>query len=181
MKRSEARALREGISPQERRLLSARIAEAILRWPVYRQARCVMAYASYGAEAQTRALLRDILASDKTLALPRCQGNGVMQARRVTDLAALIPGAYGILEPGPDAPVLAPEAIDLILVPGLCFDRQGNRTGHGAGYYDRFLAGYGGETCGLAFEAQVVEKIAAKAHDVPVRALATEKGIWIIN
>lgn len=181
MTRDEARAAREAIPPDVRRRLSARIVRAVLDWPVYQAAGTVMAYASYGAEAETGALLADILASGRTLALPRCAGGGVMDARRVTDLAVLMPGAYGIGEPGGDAQRIAPDAIDLILVPGLCFDPRGNRIGHGAGYYDRYLAACRGPTCGLAFAAQVVPALTPKPHDIPVGALATEHGIIIIG
>lgn len=103
-----------------------------------------------------------------------------MTAMRVTDLGACVPGVYGIPEPPEGAEVADPAEIDLIFAPGLAFDRRGNRVGHGAGYYDRYLAGYGGMVCGVCFAAQVVEDLSPAPHDVPVGALATEAGVQLI-
>lgn len=169
--------MREAIAPAERTAASRQIMEHILRWGPYQRADSVMAYASVGAEVETGRLLAAILASGKQLLLPKCLGNGKMIACAIKSLAECVPGWYDILEPPSGAKEMPPQQIDLILAPGLLFDCAGNRMGQGGGYYDRFLVGYAGMTCGLAFAAQVVRQLQAQPHDQPVGALATETGI----
>lgn len=88
------------------------------------------------------------------------------------------PGPMGIREPiqGPPLPIAE---IDLVLVPGLGFDEQGNRLGRGRGFYDRFLshADFQGVTCAFALERQVVEHVPHDAHDVRVQMLVTEERV----
>lgn len=178
MTRDEARALRGSLPEAARRAWSARIMAAILDWNAYARSRTVMAYASIGSEVQTHALLREIALQGKRLVLPRCAGRGMMDAAPCDDLTRMAKGRYGILEPPGDARAVPRDEIDLILVPGLLFDRWGARLGQGAGYYDRYLAGYAGMTCGVAFAAQVLDRrLAVQPHDVPVRAIVTERGL----
>lgn len=92
-----------------------------------------------------------------------------------TDVA---PGAFGIREPiSPQAWPL--EEIDLVIVPALAFDREGNRLGRGGGYYDRFL----GDSrlrairCGICFDEQIVEDVPCDDHDVPMDMLVSEREV----
>lgn len=179
MTRRQARKIRDTIPQEIRRAKSNDIQSHLLAWEVFARADTVMAYVSYGSEVETAALLSAILRAGKRLALPVSQEGGILLARAVEAPDDLRPGRLGILEPTAAMPPLAPEAIDLILTPGLCFDWQGFRLGQGGGYYDRYLAGYAGMTCGLAFSEQVVPSLAVRPHDMPVRALATEHGIQI--
>lgn len=180
MTRDEARALRLSLSKEDRGIWSRMIREHVLSWEGFVRARTVMAYVSVGSEVDTRPLLAHILKSGKRLALPRCEGQGIMTARAVLDLDDLIPGALNIPAPGPYAAILEKAGIDLILVPGLLFDGAGNRLGQGAGYYDRYLADYDGLTCALAYGAQVIGRLETQPHDMPVRALATEDGLRVL-
>lgn len=176
MTRDEARALRMAVPGETRGAWSRDIARHVLAWPAYRKARTVMAYVSIGSEVETDELLQAVLADGKRLALPRCEGNGIMHAKEAQSLDVLRRGTLGILEPPQDAPTVRRADIGLVLVPGVVFDRQGNRMGQGAGYYDRFLSGFEGMTCGLAYSVQVVDNLLPKPHDIPVRALVTECG-----
>lgn len=92
---------------------------------------------------------------------------------RLTDLTS---GSFGIWEPAANpARLVAPDAFDLVLVPGLAFDLDGGRLGRGAGFYDRFLATLSKKTrfVGVALDEQLVEKTPRDAFDLPVDALAT--------
>lgn len=177
--RTQARAARRALTADERREKSEKIAAHVLAWPAFEQAETVMAYASTGCEVETRELLSRILSRGKRLLLPRCARGGAMDAAPVTDLAALAPGLLGILEPQTQA--IDPMEIDLILVPGLAFDACGNRLGQGGGYYDRFLRRVTAMTLGLAFHAQMSERLVTAPHDVPVDAVATESGIVVFR
>ena len=91
----------------------------------------------------------------------------------------LKPGSYGILEPKKDClKWVSPMDINLIIVPGVGFDKKGNRLGHGEGYYDRLLSKpFGTLSIGLAFEIQIIEDIPIDTHDQPVDILITEKRV----
>lgn len=85
-------------------------------------------------------------------------------------------GAFDIPEPAGGDPV-APDRVDLALVPGLAFDRAGHRVGFGGGYYDRWLLGLSGTSLGLCHAEQVVEEVPAAPLDVAVDAVATDEGV----
>ena len=143
----------------------------------FRQAKTVMAYAAIPPEVNLSPVLEEILAAGKTLALPRCEEDGMMTAQRVCNFNQLISGAYGIPEPKPDAPVVSAAEIDLILVPGLAFDRTGRRLGRGKGYYDRFLVDFCGKTMGIC--GQLMPAVPVEQHDITMDAVATDHGIII--
>lgn len=102
-----------------------------------------------------------------------------MSFHLVTNLSTLSHGAFGILEPNPQKhPPVLPEDIDLVLVPGLAYDLQGNRLGQGNGYYDRFLEKIPTTpTIGIAYGVQLLHCIPSEPHDREVAYLATERGI----
>lgn len=113
----------------------------------------------------------------KRLALPLMSGVS-LSPRWVESEADLVAGSFGIREPRASAP-LAGDRFDLILVPGVAFDRSGGRLGRGRGFYDRFLEGTRGVRVGVCFEDQVVPEVPVEAHDVRMNVLATPKGITI--
>ena len=88
----------------------------------------------------------------------------------------LVPGAYGILEPR--EPFERVDALDMVLVPGLAFTRQGHRLGMGGGFYDRTLNGYGGKVIGVAYEEEVLETLPWGELDRRMDALVTPQG-WL--
>ena len=85
-------------------------------------------------------------------------------------------GAYGILEPSTKRPV-AENDIDVIIVPGLAFDRRGGRMGFGAGYYDRLLIKTNAVKIGLCYDFQLMDSVPSEEHDVPMDYIITEKEI----
>jgi 5,10-methenyltetrahydrofolate synthetase len=153
----------------------------ILATDQFRRARTVMGYWSIGSEIDTTPFLQAALDNNKTLVLPKInRPAGVLDLYQVTNLETdLQTGIWNIREPNPTicAPAI-PSDIDLILVPGVAFDRQGGRLGHGKGYYDKLLA-----QCpraykiAAAFEAQVFDKVPMDPHDIPIDALITESHI----
>lgn len=154
-----------------------RAVELILNHPWFQTAKTIMAYRAIPPEIDLEPVLEQILKQGKTLLLPRCEGDGTMTARRMDDLAELEPGAYGILEPKPDAPCVMPDEIDLILVPGLAFDEKGGRLGRGKGYYDRFLGKTEAKTIGVC--RCLVPRVPVEVHDKRMDAVVTDKNIMI--
>ena len=162
------------LTEEERRESDALLLTRFLVLPEVERARTILLYHGMGAELDTASLLRELSARGKTVALPRCLPGRGMEARRVTGDSALIRHPYGMLEPGEDCPVIAREGIDLILTPGLAFDKKGYRLGQGGGYYDRYLAGYGGKTVALCRDVFVLDEVPTEPHDRPVGLVLTE-------
>lgn len=148
--------------------------ERFLALPELECARTVMLFYGVGREPDTVPVIDELLRRGKAVALPRCLAQRRMEARVITSCSDLVPGMFGIPEPGEDCPVIERDTIDLILVPNLCCDRQGYRLGHGAGYYDRYLAGYSGMTVALCPQAWLQENLPRDAFDLPVRLVLAE-------
>ena len=152
---------------------------------LWRAAGTVVGYASLADEVDTWPLLRAALRDGKELIAPRVEGADLVW-RRLSGLEPgvdVAPGPFGILEPVTGAarwdPARAVEPV-LWLVPGVGFDRAGNRLGRGAGYYDRALGAAQAVrgTLGLAFVCQVVAAVPVGPGDWPVAAVVTPNG-WM--
>ncbi|MBL8527682.1 MAG: 5-formyltetrahydrofolate cyclo-ligase [Burkholderiales bacterium] len=177
--RAALRTRREALSPPVRAAFSRRITDTLIALPEYRRASVVLAYMSMGAEFETAAFVRRVLADGKTLVLPRVN----REAKRlnlfvVGDLDRdLAPGVWEIREPVPDRCAAAVERdIEFALVPGLAFDERGGRLGYGGGFYDRLLAGLQAVRVTAAFSVQVVEAVPMSEHDQYVDLIVTEDG-----
>jgi 5-formyltetrahydrofolate cyclo-ligase len=144
-------------------------------------ARTVFAFVSRGREPSTHEILQRLAAGGATLILPTASTADaahdrfvlVREMTTVGGVAALLPGpatALTITDPG----IL--EEVDLFLVPGLVFDREGYRIGHGGGYFDRVLARARPDALilGLAFEYQVIGRVPRDPWDIPVQRIVTE-------
>lgn len=141
----------------------------------YRQARCMACYVSVGREVETRDLIRMALSDGKQVGVPVTRPHGQMDFQRIGSLDALRPAPFGLLEPERDASaVIAPEAFDLVIVPGAAFDRKGNRLGLGGGYYDRFLEQTPGKRVALIYGFQVVDTVPIEPHDLKVDMIVTQ-------
>ncbi len=158
---------------------SREIAEKLFGLPEYRSAKMIFAYASMKKEVQTDLILQHALDAGKRVFLPKVTGAGQMvftEIRSLTELVYTEP--FGIREPSllSEAEIIDPPVPELMLVPGLAFDRAGNRLGHGGGYYDRYLSELKSKTLllGLALSCQLVPEVPAEPFDIPVdRVLRT--------
>jgi 5-formyltetrahydrofolate cyclo-ligase len=137
----------------------------------------VGAYYSIGTEVRTEGVLEAARKMGKSVSLPRLSGEKI-SFFEFSDETDLVPGEFGILEPNPRSAATIPE---VLVVPGIAFDSRGYRLGYGKGYYDRYLSEFPTYSIGLAFSIQIVDKIPNTDHDVPLNALATEKGITVFS
>ena len=134
---------------------------------------------AFGSELDLGELHRELLQQGRLLVAPRVPAQGrALELRQVADLAQdLAPSRWGIPEPRPErCPLVDPAQIDLVLVPGVAFDRWGNRLGYGAGFYDRLFQRLAPSALRVACvqDALLVERVPAEPHDAPVDLLLTE-------
>lgn len=172
--------LRSDLAPEKVQALSEAIQNRILESRVFRTSSAIMAYMPIKNEVRTERLIRNCLASGRTVLLPRVVDAESMEAVPVKNLDAdLRSGAMGIMEPDPSIPAADPEIIDLVILPGIAFDRRGYRLGFGAGYYDRFIPRLRKDCILLApaYSFQVLDQIPAGPYDQPVHWIVTEKEI----
>ena len=176
--RRTMRALESGLSARYKAESSRAIAAHLLAMPEYQEAGTVFCFVGTDREIDTRPILEDVLAAGKRLCVPQCVGKGIMELRQVTDLRQLRPGAYGILEPSADAPLVSLDEVDFAILPCLTCNHLGQRLGQGGGYYDRFLSHYRGGTVLLCREKLIREEIPLEPHDYPVPWVLTERGLY---
>jgi 5-formyltetrahydrofolate cyclo-ligase len=163
--RRELRSLTADPAWRERE--SQQLTRRVLGSPLWAAARCVLLFASLPDEPDTAALIAEAYRSGRQVVLPRVAGDDLELCLYTPGM--LTRGAYGILEPSPEAALLsAPGDIDLALIPGLAFTRQGSRLGRGKGYYDRLLPCLRCPVYGLAFAPQVVAELPLEPWDQPI-------------
>jgi 5-formyltetrahydrofolate cyclo-ligase len=169
----------------DKEALSQRICEAFVALEEYARARTVMYYVDVRSEVRTRHYLATALTHGRRVVVPYCVGNE-LELFHLTSTDQLAVGMYKILEPKAELRglaehrVLAPE-LDLVMVPGVAFDRTGARMGHGFGYYDRLLqqARADAPLVALAFECQLFDEIPTQTHDIFMDKIITEKGVYV--
>ena len=176
--RKRLRQILRAIPAGAKRKKAHKIAAKLVRNTVFKTSQAILMYASLPEEVPTRPLLRKALALGKKVYLPKVSRQGkYLEIYRVTDPAAdLTKGMFGIWEPRAiPSRKGKPAELDLVIVPGLGFDRKGRRLGHGGGYFDRFLKrATGAVKIGLAFREQVVKKIPTGPNDVRVDRVLTD-------
>lgn len=179
--RAQMRSLRRDYPPERQREDAERVFARIRALEAYQSAQTVMAYMAARGELSVQMVIDDVLARGRHLALPRCEGAGVMTARWVMRMDDLAPGAYGLLEPKEDCGQIPPQEIDFVLVPGVAFDRAGHRVGQGGGYYDRFLPKTRAVRAGVCHDFALLERVQTSKHDQRMDALATPSELVLIG
>ena len=180
--RKRVLAVRTGLDRGQVEVSGQAILKRVLGLEAYRRAKLVHTYASSKEnEVDTRALIGTCLAQSKRVAVPVVMpGTRTLAHALIGGLDQLVAGLWGLEQPDPaEATWLPAEAqIDLVVVPGLAFDRRGQRIGWGGGYYDRFLAQVQAVKIGLCYDALVLDCIPGEPHDVPVDMVVAETAIY---
>jgi len=176
--RRQALAARDLLSPGIREHAGAAIVARLKALPSFQSARTALLTLSFRSEWDTLPLARAALDAGQTVVVPRVNVPArMLELHAIADpLRDVAPGHNGIPEPLPHCPIVAPAAIDWVLVPGVAFDRTGRRLGYGGGYYDRLLPSVPGHAPRIAgaFCVQIVERVPAGPHDASVDAIITE-------
>ena len=174
--RSLVTARRAALTPEEREQASTAICRRLLEMPRVQQAKTVLSYRALPEEVDL-SLLNDALRQRGVrLCFPVSLAGGVLQAWEPKSWKQ---GRYGIWEPDrADSVQVTPEELDLVLAPCVGFDKKRDRLGHGAGYYDRFLAQTQAAAVAVAFEAQKLPRVAADRFDRAMDAIVTEERVY---
>ena len=175
---------RDALAQDAHQAASRAITVRILALPEYANAAAVLAYLNFGSEFDTAELIAAILASGKALILPRVdRDRRVLTLHRVDDLRDSVqPGIWGIREPDPQrCPEVAPESVDLVVVPGVAFTPKCARLGYGGGFYDWLIPARRPRVSLVApaFALQVVEEIPTTSSDRYVDRVVTESNLFV--
>lgn len=181
--REQAHANRK--AQENKEYLSDKIIQQFVALPEYVQAKTVMYYVDVRTEVKTRQFLPTALQHDKRIVVPYCV-DGELELFWLQEMDELAVGMYKILEPkeelrGLEHKKVNVEELDLIMVPGVAFDKSGARMGHGFGYYDKLLQHARPDTplVALAFECQLFPEIPTAEHDIFMDKIITEQAVYL--
>lgn len=181
--RRELLAKRDALANSEWDCLSKRIQRTIIQSKLYKKADCILCYADYRNEVGTYVLLDDAILRGKDVYLPKVLEDfhySCMQFYRIASTFELIDGYKGIKEPLGNISTLFDyekykDKNILMLVPGVAFDKSGNRLGYGKGYYDTYLSGKEKILkCGMCFDIQYIDEIPSEFTDIKMDYVITE-------
>ena len=165
-------------TPAEQRML-----KFLLCWEVFIQAKTIHIFISKTDEPDTTLIIESAWESGKTVAVP-CVLPDTFELfhSQLNSFEDLCSGSLGVLEPSTEVRVeLTPESFDLVIIPGVAFDRHGGRLGYGKGYYDRFLEETSAFRLAIAFDFQVIKNVPTEKHDMMMNGILTETGIIEVN
>jgi 5-formyltetrahydrofolate cyclo-ligase len=165
---------REALAPEELGATAEAIAEAVTGLPELSEPRTVLAFWSFGSEVPTRPLLRALAAAGHRVALPRIVGLD-LELRTWSEGEPLAQTGFGAMEPT-GGTIVSPSEVDVVITPGVAFDRFGGRVGYGGGFYDRLFRRTRPDAFRVAIGADVqlvADRLPAGAFDLHVHAVVT--------
>lgn len=173
-------ALRRALSDDEAEEKARCLMKRILSLPEYRKAKRIMAFLAMKGESNLDGLISHALSEGKEVYVPVCLPERQMEAGRLVDMDHFVKGPLGLRDLPKGYDTIPPEALDLVLVPGVACDREGNRLGMGAGYYDRYLTRVPYEKRVAAlWDFQIAEAIPSEPFDQRMAKIVTDKGIIV--
>lgn len=189
------KSLRNQISKSKRKEYDYNIRTKLIDLKEYSECHMFFSYVSFGSEVDTIAIINNALDSNKSVYLPRVEGT-YMNFYEIHNMDGLIRSKFGILEPDGSSHKKHVKSVSfeetaelmdkkkLMLFPGLAFDKQGNRIGYGAGYYDKYLGNHEDEEfikVALAYDFQIIDHIKTNQYDISADVIITPKNIYICN
>ncbi|ERI90113.1 5-formyltetrahydrofolate cyclo-ligase [Clostridiales bacterium oral taxon 876 str. F0540] len=176
--RKSIKSLRDSMNKNEKKLKDDEIFNKVITSRSYINAKTIFIYVSMGSEADTHRIINKALEDNKLICVPKVINRKEgMKAIKIKSLSELVPGNFGVLEPVSFESQINPAEIDLLIMPGLAFDKFGGRLGYGAGYYDRFLQFVKKEArkLALAYSFQILDKVPMEDYDVFIDEIITEQ------
>ena len=168
-------AIRDEIPESARKEKSQKIFSRLKSLEEYKKARRIFIFVSMGSEVETIFWLDELLENKEVLIPATKKGDPEMKMARLLSKDELVENYWGILELPEDlVPEREENTCDLIITPGLAFDRQGYRIGYGSGFYDRFFSSHEGYRLGVGFHEQLVDDLPRDEYDLPVHAFLSD-------
>ncbi|MGN7373360.1 5-formyltetrahydrofolate cyclo-ligase [Bacillus halotolerans] len=167
------------ISSEELSKKTARINKHLFSLQEWKNASTIAVTISRGLEVPTRPIIEKAWDEGKEVCIPKCDPDTKRMQFRTFQADDQLETVYaGLQEPMIEKTnKVIQSQIDLMIVPGVCFDANGYRIGFGGGYYDRYLSDYKGNTVSLLLECQLYDHVPHLSHDIPVQMLVTEERI----
>lgn len=179
--RKEILQKRAKISKEDNIIMSNMVSSSIYKMPEYQNAKTIMCFISFANEIDTKELIETAIKQGKSVVIPiTIPETKELKPSQILDFSELEKGFYNILTPKEEfIRYIDPSTIDLILVPGVVFAKDGYRIGYGGGYYDRFLSKVDSSVpkFAIGFDLQVVDNVPKESFDIPVDLIITEKRI----
>ena len=177
--RKEFKAIRNNIENKKEK--SKLITEKLLNLSEVKVAKLIGIYMSFSSEVDTKDLIEQLLMLGKNIVIPRIYNNLEMGFYKISSINDLKnKNILGILEPENNKENKASkDDIDLMIIPGICFDLEKNRVGFGKGYYDRYLKNLNIKKIGICFDEQLLtgDTIATNKYDIKMDKIVTNKRI----
>lgn len=175
--RKEYKIKRSSLTPDEIKNKSLCAQKMFLQSDLYKNSKCLMVYMPLGKETRTDDIISKAFCDQKVVVIPVTdEKTGHITPVIIEPDTEYIKGAFGIREPEKKV-ICHKESIDTILVPGVAFDRFGNRMGFGKGCYDMFLEGFCGVKIGFCYELQISDKLPHSEKDIPMDYIISDKMI----
>ena len=154
------------------------IFEKLINSDIYKRSKKIFTYISFGSEVDTKEFIKYALSDNKEIYVPKTDKiKKEMVAIRISSLDNMSVDKWGILEPKTVEKDKIGEEFDLVIMPGVAFDRVGNRIGYGGGYYDKYISNKNIKCpkFALAYDFQIVDKIQVEEHDIKTEGVMTNK------
>lgn len=175
--RKEKIAALKSLSGNKKQEAEEKIYHHLYRSRYWQEASTIALTMAQGFELNTMPIVEEAWRTNKTIVMPRAKKNHVMDFVLFNENTPMITSSFGLLEPDPTLKSITKEAIDLVIVPGLAFSKDGYRVGFGGGYYDRFLADFTGTKMALVLKEQQIDFWSPEFFDVPMDVLITEEKV----
>ena len=176
--RKDMIALRDGVNIENLKEYSNTIFNKIISTEEYRNSEVIFIFVSFGSEVYTHNLITYSLNMGKRICVPKViSKKDGMKAIEIKSLEELTPSIYGILEPEiKESNIIDEKSIDLVIIPGVAFDKKGGRIGYGGGFYDRFLPllRKDSKKIAIAYSFQIIEEVPREENDFLVPCIITD-------
>ncbi|HKK95452.1 MAG TPA: 5-formyltetrahydrofolate cyclo-ligase [Anaerovoracaceae bacterium] len=172
--RNKAKAIYDSLDEEYKSDSSDKIINSIIETEAYKNAEFIFTFVGTKDEVDTKALIEKAINDGKKIAVPQCIDKGKMVAKEIKSFNDLSKGNYGILEPLVGYNYVNKSKIDLGIIPCVAADKEGNRLGHGGGYYDRYLSETEFECFLVCFDMLVFDQIPTYEYDIKFNNLITE-------
>ena len=175
--RKEMKSIRNQLSMDKKLNSDNNIFNRLINSNFYKNSSEIFIFVSFGSEVDTIKFINHALNEDKNIYVPKVIDKNLMIAVKLHTMKDLKEGYYGVLEPQKIDETLNPNDLDLVILPGLAFDRCGNRLGYGGGFYDRFLDKIDKSTTLLAvsYNFQILDSIPHNENDIKVEFILTDE------